>query len=230
LFFKGIDVDGLGDKNVEKIIDAGFDTIPKIIKMNKDQLLSVDGFKERMAVKLQEGIKDKIEKAPLTRLMAVSNMFGRGFSNKKAELILQEYPDILTSRETPEQKITKLKSVKGMALTTSKPFVDNIPVFLGFLQECGLTDKLRSIPSSPSSEKDESHPLFKKSIVMSGSRDKELETQLKEIGASMSSSVNKSTFAVITPEPDSNTGKVATAKKLGVSVYTPEQFKDKFMK
>jgi len=230
LFFKGIDVDGLGDKNVEKIIDAGFDTIPKIIKMNKDQLLSVDGFKERMAVKVKEGIKDKIEKAPLTRLMAVSNMFGRGFSNKKAELILQEYPDILTSQETPEQKITKLKSVKGMALTTSTPFVENIPVFLGFLQECGLTDKLQTIPSNPRSEKDETHPLFKKSIVMSGSRDKELETQLKQIGASLGSSVNKSTFAVITPEPDSSTGKVANAKKLGVSLYTPEQFKDKFLK
>ena len=65
---------------------------------------------------------------------------------------------------------------------------------------------------------------------MSGSRDKELETQLKQIGASLGSSVNKSTFAVITPEPDSSTGKVANAKKLGVSVYTPEQFKDKFLK
>ena len=157
-------------------------------------------------------------------------MFGRGFSNKKAELILQEYPDILTSQETSEQKITKLKSVKGMALTTSKPFVENIPVFLGFLRECGLTDKLQSVPVNSHSEKDESHPLFKKSIVMSGSRDKELEKRLGELGASMSSSVNKSTFAVITPEPDSNTGKVATAKKMGVSIYTPEQFKMKFLK
>jgi NAD-dependent DNA ligase len=230
LFFKGIDVDGLGDKNVEKIIDAGFDTIPKIIKMNKEQLLSVDGFKERMAVKIHDGIKDKVDKAPLTRIMGVSNMFGRGFSSKKTELVLQEYPDILTSQETPEQKITKLKSVKGMALTTSKSFVENIPAFLEFLQECGLTDKLRSVPSNPISEKDETHPLFKKIIVMSGSRDKELEKLLEKSGASMSSSVNKTTFAVITPEPDSTTGKVATAKKLGTPIYTPEQFKYRFLK
>jgi len=228
LFFKGIDVDGLGEKNVVKIIDTGFDTIPKILKMTKEQLLSVDGFKEKMAIKVRDGIKEKIEKASLSKLMAVSNMFGRGFSDKKVELILEEYPDILTSTETPEQKITKLKSVKGMALKTAEPFVNNIPTFLGFLQECELTDKLKTINISKKEAKDESHPLFKKNIVMSGGRDKELEKKLKDIGASLSSSVNSKTFAVITPDTDSKTGKVATARELKIQILSPEEFKNKF--
>lgn len=227
LFFKGIDVDGLGEKNVVKIIETGFDTIPKILQMTKEQLLSVDGFKEKMAIKVRDGIKEKIEKASLSKLMAVSNMFGRGFSDKKVELILEEYPDVLTSVETPEQKIAKLKSVKGMALKTAEPFVKNIPVFLGFLEECKLTDKLKTITAKKET-KDEGHPLFKKSIVMSGSRDKELEKKLKDIGASLGSSVTSKTFAVITPEIDSNTGKVAAAKKLNIQVFSPEDFKNKF--
>ena len=37
-FFKGLEVDGLGDKNVNKIIDAGFDNIPKIIKKREGNL------------------------------------------------------------------------------------------------------------------------------------------------------------------------------------------------
>ena len=227
LFFKGIDVDGLGEKNVVKIIDTGFDTIPKILRMTKDQLLSVNGFKEKMAIKVRDGIKDKIEKASLSKLMAVSNMFGRGFSDKKVELILEEYPDILTSTETPEQKIMKLKSVKGMAVKTAEPFVNNIPTFLGFLQECELTDKLKTIVTKKAT-KDESHPLFKKNIVMSGERDKELEKKLKDIGASLSSSVNSKTFAVITPDTESNTGKVATARELKIQILSPEEFKNKF--
>ena len=227
LFFKGIDVEGLGEKNVVKIIDTGFDTIPKILQMTKEQLLSVEGFKEKMAIKVRDGIKEKIEKASLSKIMAVSNMFGRGFSDKKVELILEEYPDILTSSESPEQKITKLKSVKGMALKTAEPFVKNIPVFLGFLEECKLTDKLKTITVKKET-KDESHPLFKKSIVMSGARDKELENKLKEIGASLSSSVTSKTFAVITPDTDSNTGKVATAKELKIQILSPQEFKSKF--
>ena len=63
---------------------------------------------------------------------------------------------------------------------------------------------------------------------MSGSRDKELEKKLKDIGASLSSSVTSKTFAVITPETDSNTGKVAAAKKLNIQIFSPEEFKDKF--
>ncbi len=228
LFFKGIDVDGLGEKNVVKIIDTGFDTIPKILKMNKEQLLSVNGVKEKMAIKVRDGIKEKIEKASLSKLMAVSNMFGRGFSDKKVELILEEYPDVLTSTDTEEQKMAKLKSVKGMALKTAEPFVKNIPTFLGFLQDCELTGKLASSSSKPKATIDETHILFKKNIVMSGTRDKDLEKKLKELGASLSSSVNSKTFAVVTPDTDSSTGKVATAKELKVQVLTPEEFKNKF--
>ena len=227
LFFKGIDVEGLGEKNVAKIIETGYDTIPKILQMTKEQLLSVDGFKEKMALKVRDGIKEKIEKASLSKLMAVSNMFGRGFSDKKVELILEEYPDVLISTETPEQKIAKLKSVKGMALKTAEPFVKNIPVFLGFLEECRLIDKLKTILIKKET-KDEGHPLFKKSIVMSGSRDKELEKKLKDIGASLSTSVTSNTFTLITPETDSNTGKVAAAKKINIPILSPEEFKNKF--
>ena len=63
---------------------------------------------------------------------------------------------------------------------------------------------------------------------MSGSRDKDLEKKLKELGASLSSSVNSKTFAVITPEVDSTTGKVATARELKIQILSPEEFKNKF--
>ena len=34
-FFKNIEVDGLGPGNIKKIIEAGFDTVPKILAMPK---------------------------------------------------------------------------------------------------------------------------------------------------------------------------------------------------
>jgi len=226
-FFKGIEVDGLGEKNVVKMVDAGYDSVPKILSMTKDQVLSIDGFKETMAEKLHSGISDKTKNASLSKLMSVSNMFGRGFSDKKIELILNEYPDILTSKEDHEVKVQKLKDIKGMALKTAQSFVKEIPQFIGFMHECQLESKLRSVPKQ-NTIVNTSHPLYQKSIVMSGTRDKELERTLKELGASISTSVTSKTFAVITPDPESDTGKVANAKKLNVSLYTPAQFTEKY--
>lgn len=225
-FFKGIEVDGLGEKNVVKMVDAGYNSVSKILSMTKEQILSIDGFKETMAEKLYSGIRTQVNKSSLAKLMSVSNMFGRGFSDKKIELILNEYPDILTSNENQETKVNKLKDVKGMALKTAQAFVQEIPQFIGFLQECNLESKLQVVTQK--TVHDDSHPLYQKAIVMSGTRDKEIEQKLKEVGASLGSSVTSKTFAVITPDPESDTGKVANAKKLNIPLYTPEDFKTKF--
>jgi DNA ligase (NAD+) len=227
-FFKGIEVDGLGEKNVVKMVDAGYDSVPKILAMTKEQILSIDGFKEKMAEKLHSGISEKTKNASLAKLMSVSNMFGRGFSDKKIELILNEYPNILSSTEDEETKVKKLKDIKGMALKTAQAFVKEIPQFIGFLQQCKLESKLVINQTQQNIVLDESHPLYKKSVVMSGTRDKELDKKLKDVGASLSTSVTSKTFCVITPDPESDTGKVANAKKLNIPLYTPEAFKEKY--
>ena len=107
-FFKGIKVDSMGEGNVIRIIDAGFDTIPKILRMSEEDFLTIDGFKGKMAKKLHDGIRDKVESASLITIMSASNTLGRGFSGKKIELIMEEYSDILTSEEDSKTKIQKL--------------------------------------------------------------------------------------------------------------------------
>jgi NAD-dependent DNA ligase len=81
-FFKGLEVLGLGAGNVKKIIKAGYDSVPKIIAMTSEDFLKVDGFKQKMADKVYNSIKDKIAISPLSTIMAVSNIFGRGFGER----------------------------------------------------------------------------------------------------------------------------------------------------
>ena len=147
---------------------------------------------------------------------------------KKIELILSEYPSILSSTEDEETKVKKLKDIKGMALKTAQAFVKEIPQFIGFLQQCKLESKLVINQTQQNIVIDESHPLYKKSVVMSGTRDKELDKKLKDVGASLSTSVTSKTFCVITPDTESDTGKIANAKKLNIPLYTPEEFKEKY--
>jgi NAD-dependent DNA ligase len=225
-FFRGIGVDGLSTGNISRIMDTGNDTIPKIIHMTNADFLKVEGFKNKLATKIFEGIHEKLADASLLTIMSASNIFGRGISEKKLEPILDAFPDILTSSESPEEKIKKVMSVKGMARKTAELFVNNIPAFLNFIAECGLDHLLEKVEKKL--EVDENHPLFQKSIVMTGFRDETLGLMLKNVGAKLGSSVSKNTFAVLVKDKDEDTGKANDARALGIPLYTPEEFKSKY--
>ena len=226
-FFRGIGVDGLSSGNVARIIAAGFDNVPAILKMSVSDFKTVEGFKDKLATKIHSGIQEKILGASLVTLMSASNLFGRGFSDKKLELILEEYPDVLASSESDDVKIAKVAAIKGMASKTAEAFVKNIPAFKAFLEECGLYGKLELLSSENISVPID-HTLYKKSVVLTGTRDKTLMAALKSAGASLGSSVSKNTFAVVAPSLEEDTGKAEDARRLGVPLYTPTTFMEKY--
>ena len=227
-FFKGIGVEGLSSGNVARIVHSGYDTVPKIIKMTVDDLLKVEGFREKTATKIHDGIKGKIEVASLVTIMSASNVFGRGFSDKKLEIVMDSYPNVLLSNESVSDKVKKIAAVKGMATKTAEAFVEKIPNFIQFMKESGLDNKL-DITVSKKTPVDESHPLFGKTIIMTGFRDNSIQAALKSVGAKLGSSVSKNTFVVLVKDKEDDTGKVADAKNLGVPIMTPEEFRQKYL-
>jgi NAD-dependent DNA ligase len=227
-FFKGIEVEGLGSGNISRIIEAGFNTIPKIINMSIEDFLKVEGFKIIMANKIYNGIKEKLTNASLISLMTSSNLFGRTLGEKKIELIMNEHPDILVSKETNTQKTQKIQKVKGIAEKSATAFVENIAIFNNFIKECGLEYKLNQ-PKNKKEDKDNStHVLYDKTIIMTGFRDKNLEEQIKNAGAKIGSSVSKNTYLVIVKHLEEDTSKATDAKKLGVQIITVEDFNNKY--
>ena len=227
-FFRGIGVEGLSSGNIARIVAAGHDTVPDILSMTVSDFTDVDGFQEKTATKLYNGIREKLEQASLSKIMSASNMFGRGFSETKLTLILENYPNVLLSKETDEQKIAKIASSKGMADKSAEAFVSRIPAFIQFVKDAGLVKKL--IPGSTTAKShDQTHPLFGKSVVMTGFRDKELQDDLKDVGAKLGTSVSKNTFVVLVKDKNEDTGKANDARSLGVALMTPEEFKQKYL-
>jgi DNA ligase (NAD+) len=233
-FFRGIGVEGLSSGNVSRIISAGYDSVAKIINMSVDNFLEVEGFKMKMATKIYNGIREKLESASIITLMSASNVFGRGFSGKKIELVFSLYPDVLTSKENNETKIAKIADMKGMAQKTAEAFVERIGAFVDFMKECGLEEKilLSNVENEATISKatvDTSNPLYEKTIVFTGFREKELEAVLKEAGAKMGSSVSKNTLCVVVKDSNSEeSSKVLEAKRIGIPVLTLEQFKTQY--
>jgi NAD-dependent DNA ligase/DNA polymerase/3'-5' exonuclease PolX len=230
-FFKGIGVEGLSSGNISRIIHSGFDTVPKIIKMKKEDFLEVEGFKDKMATKIYNGIRVKVDESSLVTIMSSSNIFGRGFSEKRLELIMECYPNVLLSKESDSQKVEKIMAIKGMAIKTSEAFVERIPDFIQFIKDAGLVKKLLEQKETVEKQSfDTSHPLYNKSIVITGFRDKELEVSLKIVGAKLGSSVSKNTFVVIVKNNSvEDTTKIIDAKKLGIIIMTESEFKTKFL-
>lgn len=226
-FFRGIGVEGLSAGNIVRIIEAGYDSVPEILNMDISDFLEVEGFKEKMATKLHDGIAEKVEAASLVTIMSASNIFGRGFSEKKLELIMDAYPTVLLTKESDAQKIAKITQIKGMAEKSAEAFVEKIPDFIQFIKDAGLVKKLAP---EKKKEVDAGHPLFGKSIVMTGFRDADLQNRLKEVGAKVGSSVSKNTFILLVKnlEEGEDTGKAAEARKLGIQIMTPQKFIEKY--
>jgi DNA ligase (NAD+) len=141
---------------------------------------------------------------------------------------MDSYPNVLLSKESNAQKVAKISAIKGMAEKTAEAFVERIPDFINFIKEADLVKKL----AQDVTEKkpiDESHPLFGKTIVMTGFRDAQIQEAIKNVGAKLGSSVSKNTFIVLVKDKDEDTGKAADARKLGVTLMTPEEFSKKYL-
>ena len=226
-FFKVLEVDGVGPGVVSKLMKAGYDTVPKILKMTEADFLNLEGFKKTLANKIHTNIHKALDESSLPILMKASNIFGRGFGEKKLTPALEMYPDILVSKDSNASKVEKLVKVSGWSTKSASEFVKHIDAFVKFMSDCGLLDRLviKKAPSEAAPKVDTSHPLFGKKVVMTGFRDKALEALIKSKGGEIGSSVSKKTFAVLVKDLDEDTGKAEQARALGVSLMTPDAFK-----
>ena len=211
-FYKALEVDGLGPGNVKKLVNAGYNTIPKVGRMTVDNFLDIEGFKSKTATKIHDSIQTKLQLASLEKLMGASAIFGRGMGEKKAVKVLQAFPNILTETGTAQDIAEKLRGVEGLAAKSAKQFAEKIPEFVLLMKELGLEDKLNA--GGVVVQYDKTNPLYGKSIMVTGFRDKDLEKRIKATGAKLGSTVSKSTDMVVVKSLEDLTGKAAKAQKM----------------
>ena len=231
-FFSDLEVEGLATGNVRRIMAAGFDTVPKILKMTEVDFKDVDGFKKKMIEKVRTSMKEKVGAASTVQLMAASNKFGRGVGIRVLTPLMDANPDFLTKDETKAAKIAKLNAA-GIH-KNAEAFYNNIEPFNAFMRECGL-DKVNDAKEANKVNKDAkeqydiSNPLFEKSIVMTKIRNKEIIEHLKKVGATLEDSFRKNTVALVMKDKSDITNKMRDAEKRGIEIFTVEEFKAKYM-
>ena len=228
-FFTGISVDGLSSGNVRRIMNAGYKSVPVIIKMSKDDFAKVEGFKQKMVDKVYDSLHNKLEKATLVEIMAASNLFGRGIGKLKITPIMATFPNILTSAETDDAKIEMLKTVSGIGSENAKSFVANISRFMQFMEDAELMHKINAAPPTEEKVVDESHPLFGKHVVMTKIRDQEIIQYLERVGGVLDNTIGKKTNILITKSMEDVSTKTKYAVEHNIPIMTPETFRMKYM-
>jgi NAD-dependent DNA ligase len=219
-FMTTLDVEGINQSTIKRLYDNDYKTLSKILNMTKDDFLKLPNTKEKLATKHYESIQNILTKThPLELLMSASSLFGLGFGIKKTKAILDVFPNLLTQPITTDDVV----GINGFEAKTAKLFIDGLPKFKIWLKTHNLNYKLPSNTSSSSKGK-----LNDQIIVMTGFRDKILETLIEKEGGTNSSTVSSKTTILIAKDPDAGGSKIDKALNLGVVVLNVDQFKNKF--
>lgn len=231
-FFTTLEVESLSSGNVKRLMKAGYNTIPIILHMTKQDISKIDGFKEKMAEKIHTSIQNKVNKAGLVQIMVASNMLGRGLGEKKLDPIMNSFPDILISSDSKESKVAKLQTINGIGKENATSFVTNMDYFLQFLKDTKLEYKLTAKSPSPSPQKNmnQSHPLYGQKVVMTKVRDTDIINALKENGGELVDNVKKGILAVVTKNTQEVSNKINKAKEMNIPIMSVEDFKLAYMK
>lgn len=227
-FMKTAEVDNMGPGNITKIYNAGFHNINSILKIQKEDLLKIEGFKGKSADNILKAL-EKVKELDCLVLMDASNMLGRGFSYKKIKMITDVYPSILIDNAENREKSLKisiedLMKVEGIAKISAKLFIENLPRFYEFYDSLGVKCKGIEEKVDKSVEKTENANIKDKKFIFTGFRNKDYEKIIVENGGKVVTSISKSTHYLIVKNKAEKSGKIDKATELGVKILDIPEF------
>jgi DNA ligase (NAD+) len=228
-FMNTLNIDGVKQGIVTKLYDAGFDTLNKIINISTEDLMKVEGFKDKSAAKVYEALKN-ISGTDCLTLMVASNAFGRNLGPKKLQAITNKYPFIISDKQKAGQlSVQDLTQVDGIAAISAKQFVEALPKFYAFLDDIGLFKNCQGAAAhSPAKVTkpqvqvpDKFSAVFKdKTVVFTGFRNKEWEQQIAAVGGRVASAVSGQTNILIVKDTDNMSTKIIKARDQGVQILS----------
>src|SRR5881275_725600 len=214
-----MNIDGLGEKIVDQLVDKGL--VKDVADLYSLKLEDVAGL-ERMAEKSAQNLLEEIEASKKNSLARLIYALGIQFVGERTGQLLAEHFSSL--EELAAGKEEELEEVPEVGPKVAASIVE----FFSEPANCQLIKKLRKAGVHPTAEKRvvKSQKLAGKSFVFTGSLANRSREEAGELviqhGGKVSSSVSKKTnYVVVGTDPGSKHDK---AKKLGVTILTEDEF------
>jgi len=235
-FCAKLDIKNVSEGVITKFIDAGIDTIPKILLVTKTDLMEVENFKDKMINKIYDNIHSKIQIMTLLEYMVASNTFGHGLGEKKLKKILEIHPDIIYQyiEKQPSILINLIKDIDGFDTISATQFITRLPKFLELLNQTPIEIQSRILLEVQEIKVPiPGNKLLGLKIVFSGFRNKDWETIIESQGGEITTTISKNTYLLVTTKEDiekNTNAKIVKAFELGIKVIDKETFNKEYIK
>ncbi len=216
----GMDIDHLGEKVVEQLVEKGFvNRVSDIYRLTPEQLFQLRNFKEKAVHNLLTSI-EKSKKVPMSRLIMALGI--KHVGAQTAELLAVQAGTLDTLAQMTEEQLLQIHGIGPIV-------AEAVVTFFSLPENQEEIASLLELGVTPLIEKGidyQHHPFNGKTFVLTGAlqhytRDGARDL-IKARGGHVSGSISKATdFLLMGEEPGS---KLEKATKLGVPLMTEAEF------
>ncbi|WP_456376517.1 NAD-dependent DNA ligase LigA [Thiolapillus sp.] len=215
---RAMDIEGLGDKLVEQLVDQELIHDPAdLYSLTKEQLMEL----ERMGEKSAQNLLDALERSKATTLAHFLYSLGiREVGEATSQTLARQFGSLKALEQASEEKLQQAPDIGPIVAA-------HIAAFFRQPHNREVIEKLLAagihwpqVEAPP----EEAQPLSGKTFVLTGSLSRprsEIKAGLQELGAKVAGSVSKKTDYVVAGEAAGS--KLEKARELGVAILDENQ-------
>jgi len=213
-----LNIEGLGEKNVVALVDAGLvKSIADLYRLTENQVAGLERFGELSAKNLISAINDS-KNPNLNKFITALGI--RHVGAQTAMALAKKFGSLGNLMNATEEDLLEIADVGEVV-------AESILAWFSDEDNIKLLDELKELGMWPTEENNKNLPLDGKSYIVTGTLSsmgrEEAEDILRELGATVTSSVTKTTTALIVGEKPGK-GKTDKADKLGISRMSEAEF------
>jgi DNA ligase (NAD+) len=218
-----MDIDGLGDKIVEQLVDSGLvGSIPDLYRLTKEQLLELERMGEKSAQNLIDGIAASKARG-LSHLLAGLAIPHVGDS--VAHLLATTFGNAQALLDAPVDRLSSINGIGPIMAESIHSYFHSETGRKTMEELAELAMKLTQ-DAPPKKAQTGGADLSGQTVVVTGTLSKygreEIAELIRQLGGKAAGSVSKSTSFVVAG--DKAGSKLDKAKALGVRVLTEDEF------
>lgn len=231
-FFKVLDVKYISEGIVAILVDNGYNTILKVLKVihdNPDKLSELDRIGNKLVVKIKANLDAAMNTVTLAQLIASSTIMGPGLSVKRIQVIIDAYPNIMNETWDKATMIEKISSLEGFHTKTATLFTSNFDKFKVFFDKVNKIYKIDRLKKGTTPKATAKKGMFLgQSILFTGFRDKDLKKLIEDEGGEVVERVSKTTTLVVYANTEGS--KYKKAQALSIKTMPKDEFIKKYSK
>ena len=214
-----LNIDGLGEKNVVALVDSGLvSSIADLYRLNEAEVSHLERFGDLSAHNLITAINDS--KTP-TLAKFITALGIRHVGAQTATALAREFKTLDKLVDATEDDLLRIPDIGEVV-------AESILAWFSDEDNLKMLADLKELGVSPLEEKTDGLPLAGKSYIVTGTLSsmgrEEAEDKLRSLGATVTSSVTKTTTALIVGDKPGKS-KVEKADKLGIKKIDESIFK-----